>query len=748
MDKQFNVPRSKEDYLEIMRYYYQSYVNRQGFVYNGHWGRSERSIYELRAHARGLQSVQQYQDIVNPIVSRTENGRIVKKRQKMNISWQPYNFLYQQRNKIKDHFDKLILNPSTHAYNKRAEEARMTQKNLLKLQVMPEMKAFTQGSYDMPENKLGVETPDDVEFLFQMGGIQLPIEIEMKDVIDAVINYSDFDVIKGMLAEDIIDLNAAACDVIQVHGQDRLAYVDWAKVIVGSSIYPDFRDRHERGYISYKPVKQILSEAPELTPDEKKQIMGMPASAYYHHNNVFGDGRRENFARSTTTTQYGLEVMKMYFFVFEEERYLKGTEKNGSRIFMPVDEKFKIRPGHEKQGKTVESYLLPYLYQCNWIVNTNIIYGAKPVPQARSEDRLIFPMALYCGHEPSLIESCVASDNDLQVGVLKLRNVMRKLAPGPRMIIDKSKIKDFIKIGQEEFSLTEMMGMYQTEGMLIVETREDYALPNEEFKGSKSPFEFLPSGIVEDVQILRSEIREAMNDIINQIGRPDVIQEAQKVQYASQSFIGGVIKSGDSALTPATGLYVKTIRHLYRYIGRKYQAEVLSGDVLLRAGTRTVKLSGDAWQYDFDIDISVQSMEFIQLLFSDLAAKKDLVPSQAYFEIMNAIKDGDEKKAQFLMAKYTEKAIAQQKQNEIDLQTATSEANAAAAERAEAAKQQTARLLTEETIKLEERKHGLTKDLNEAGHKQKLEQIEKQMTMQGENQMEVTKANNISRLTQ
>lgn len=738
--------------LEKVQYYYGMFASGQTLVSPNYQitqsGRVKRSIHELRAHARGVQSPLKYQNMLDPVRRKGEG----KGHRRWNISWDPIKVLSRHRNDIKDKFMSLMLTPTTKAFNEIANEERLTLKNTLKLQVLPETKAFIAGDYVPQDVEIeDADTPEDVEFLYKMGGLQLPIEIELKDIIDSVVQYSDWPVIAEMCIEDVIDLNAMAIDVEEVNGEDRIKYVDFAKAIIEPSVYPDFRDSTFRGYVeSMKPEMLFLQYPEEFSDPKLKEEVKNLSLGQLGYDRLLGDGRREDFAFHTNSlySDFGVKTVKMYWVDYETKGYIVGRHPSGNKILKEVKEFTKVA---KDAGLEYVERSIPFLYQARWIVGTDIILGFSPVDAiVRDSKRVQFPMPVYCGHEQSIIEKCIATDDDLQIANYKRRNVIRKIPPYPRMVLFKDKLKDSINIAGEDYSIGDQLREFQLEGIMVLEGRDEYNLPGEDIsKRERIPYEFLPSGALEDLTIFTNEVNAAIERIRTQIGQTDISTESQKVSYMSGGFIQTLNAAASSAIRPYINLYINATKSMYRYIARHHQVKVLAGEVRVRLPEGgTLKVDRRIMEYDFNIDVDIVSSDYINILLADLNTRRDLIPPPAYFTIMNAIQDGDVKKAQYLLAKYTDKAEKIAHQRNLEIQAATAQANqaaAAASMQVEQSKIQAKGIMDQEYERL---KSLLELALKKEESQLKLKEMERKSNLDTEKELAVVEANNRNRLQQ
>lgn len=744
--------KDEKFFLRRMEYYYGLYSRDNTAIGNGGMffrGSERRSIKELRDHARGLQNVNKYKDLCDPVDKKTG-------KRMWNISWQPATILSKFRNIVKDKMTSLMLEPITEANDEAARIEKSNIKNLLKILRQDETAQMTDGvQFDEPSEFSDAESPEDVDAIYEMGGIRLAVEIMMKDAIDITLYRSRWDTLSGMIAEDIVDLNAFAADQEVINTKQELKYVDLPRVVIRPSIYPDFRDSDFRGYVSNMKISEIrrfVTDEKVLKSIERK-VKGR------NHQSDFNDqnrGFREDYSRSNdnfrTYNDFGVEVLKMYFLDTQRERFVSGVHKNGSRVFERVPLDFVLSERGMQAGKEIVERNPMYLYQCYWVVGTDTVFNYGPVEGiARdSEMNVIWPLTVYMGHEQSLIEKCIGFDDDLQLANYKVRHLIAKMPPGPRMIIYKDVIRDSVKIAGEQFSIIDIIGKYQSDGMMILDRRE-YSLPGE--GDSKKPIDFIPAGIAEDLMILKQRIFEQVDFMRQTTGLNEVADGTSQTPDMLKSVMQGLTQATNSALGPYINMYIRGFKSIIEHIGYKYQVLVLNGTVdvgTMPMGTyiKRVLLDDKIRQHSFNIMVRVQTLEDKQMLMNYLMSRQDALGADAYFAVLNCIMGNDLKKAQFLLSKYWEKAVEQQHANQVEIAQATAKGNAEAAIATEQAKSQTLQAengFLSERMRLE---FDLQNKLDQENHLRKMKEIELENLYKMETGVKVVRANNQNRADQ
>lgn len=734
-------------------------VTMDGSYYNGN---RMVSFKTLRDHGRGVQDPRKYQDKLDPLVEEGPG----KGNRRWTINWTPLRIIPKYRSILKDKLMSVGIRPSITAIDSMANRDRAIAKNKMLIEKNPAFQQFTQGVFQPQSAPTGIDTIEDVENLFNLGGFRLPVEIEIKDFIDRITNQSDLDTMAAnMIAEDWVDLNTMATDVIYENGCPREIYVDPAKVLIQQSIYPDHRDASYRGYLSFKPYSQLITEYPELKQhkdrlkkgSELMRRMGYPGrigglgirEEYSGFNNAIGGGDGLDF---------GTQVMKLYWLDDEECHYVVGVRKDNVRQFERVDADFTLSKRAQKAGKRIERRVIQKMFVGHWVVGTDIVFGVKEQQQivAKGEDgqhHVCWPMKFVKGNEPSLVEKMIPFDDDIQLAVFRKRNVMSKIPPGPRMIIFTDMVKDSVTIAGEQKPIKEILGDYFSDGLMTLERRSNFSLPGEDGAGMGSPIQFIPSGVMEDMQIFPQEIQMNIKHIQDTTGINEIIDGTTQNQDMLKSVMSGLKEASNAALRPHLSLYVLLRKNINEYYIHLFQELILAGDVDLSIygyGKEEVESLANAilshdWLVKQQIDYQGDEA---QLLMQDLVNHRQLLPEGSYFLVYDAIKDGDYAKAKFLLIKYIEKAKADANQQRIQDMTMNSEAQAKAAERAAQAEAQKDKMATDNKIRVLHEEYKLKSKMAEEEFNRELQKMREEQKLQKDQAVAVVQENNANRLSQ
>lgn len=745
---------SDSSYLKRMRHYYGLYQDNQCGIDNQYVNsdnRRRRTFKEVRDYARGMQPVSKYQEQLNAR-KLAKNGLKDALKKDWNISWDTVAILPKFRAILIDKFSSVNVSFTTRAIDETASLQRLRKKNKAKLKRQAEFLSMVEGSgFSIEgdiENNDYVESPEDVDFVYSQGGVSIGAEIMMKDAVDLTLYQSSFNSIKPLLIQDVVDRNVYAAEVTEDNGRQVIKYIDPAKLIIRESIYEDFRDADFIGYLAYEKMNDIKKEV-NLTKAQERKAM--------NYNHVSRVGGRTDYANQTTGS-FGVEVMTMYFIEADVKKYIVGYHKNGSKQFEEVPLDFSLDKRHNKRKK-IESIYTHKLYKCKWICGTDIIYGNEEVDRMVREGepgskKLLFPISVCMKHEPSLIERCIAFDDEIQLYNFKIRRILSKLPPAPRIIFYKDKLVDKVKVGTTSYSLMDMIQNYQSDGFMILQTKGAFDYDREDQRQQK-PFEYVESGVSEDIGMLVTQMNLSIDKIRQVTGVNEVADGTSSNQDMLKSVMQGLNAATNSAIKPNIEIYVNGFKNTLKYVALSWHDRILKGEeaylgqLPMSDGVyKSVMLTEELVDRDWNIEITLETGEDRQVLAQELASKRDLLSPDHFFIVYNSIKQGDIRKAERLLIKFVKKAQEREHQKNLEIQQAVAQASSQAAQVSEQAKANTIQIKNQADLKLLAAKSEIEEDRAKRDHQRALDFEEIKSRNDLDKGVQITRENNQNRLQQ
>lgn len=722
--------KTEEEFRARMEYYYGMYSH--GDCVFGHGGTKyqgtdmEIDFKTIRDQMRGMQDVNRYRDELDPITGKGKN-----KGRKWNISWRTDKRLSKHRDRLKTKFDGVRIDPIITATDESSVKAKQFIVGKMKFMADPRTKAFTQ-KIGRPVEDTGM-TPPDVDIYADMGGIALPAEVAMKDAIDDALVRSDWELIRTMLDEDYIDIGARVFHIFQSDSKIRIEYVDPARYFRRYSEYPDGRDSDFKAFIKTRKISEIRQHISGENIEQKieqiaQQYQGVNGADRFAKAGLRQDYDRSGGRASTLYDDVSVEVMTCYFVDTMLESYAVGQHKRGAKVFERVSPDINFEPRHKRELK---QFPVHYLFKCDWVVGSDIVfnYGIADTIVREGMDgskEVVFPIQDYILQEPSLGERCIGFDDDIQIATFKGRNMIAEMIPGPGMIVNKSALRSSVTFGDEKMSMKENIIGLRTTGYLFVEEKDGYAsLPGTgDDRKRNSIFTPIVDQSLDKAAALDHRIEVAERGIMSVLGTSpleDGNVNPEMLKHVAQATTAGT----NSAIAPHIKIAVDQFRGLCKVICQKYRLMVLAGDVSLETKKDTI-LTRDLFKMDWSVKVLVDTLETKEVLMQDLLSKREMIPDEAFYQVYAAIKDGDLKRAQILLAKFSAKSKEQEHQRQMEIQQAVSRGNAEAAIAQEQASMKRSELEHELEIKLQEFKSGLEEEQKKRDHTRDLEKIREQ----------------------
>lgn len=758
----YSIPTEKDPdlmdskyFLRWAQYVWSQYATDRTLVPYGGYTPSGRTFQELRAYALGQQDKTIYMDLLDQCDDKNKNEGY------LNINWDNVQVMSKFRDIVRGKMITMDFDVVTTAIDETSSKERILEVSKMKLYANPVMQQLFQESGVQPTNvelPEGVESPEDVEIFNKMGGFRLNQELMIQDAIECTNYESGWTTIKNQVVEDIIDLNIAATltylekstGIVKI---DRIAPEE---LVCRPSKYQDHRDIDYAGFVKRKTLGQLRLEC-NMSEEELKKIgklyRGFGGNASYVSEDPLSYQRTakgDYVGTGTNSTMYdgfSVDVMEFYFIAKEAEAYIMGYHKDGNSIYDKVGLDANLDKRDEQRGKAKDIKEIEYVYRCKWIVGTDYVfdYGKEYAVVRQGHNgikRAKLPITIYSDRSPSIIERCISFIDDIQLAVLKKRNLLSKMAPGPRMAVDKSLMEDSVLIGNQNYTILDLIELFPKTGVLVYESVGEWE--NGEMAGSnRPPIQFMPSGVQEDLQILLNDVAFSIEQIRSVTGINEVADGSSQQQDMLVKVMEGLNAATNNALRPHFQLYYGLYENQCRYVAQKWQVSVLNGDIktaYIPIGDnilKTVTLGKDLYDYDYGIKINLRpTQEDRQMLIQQLFGmqQQQQISGADFFVLYNMITSGDLKKAQLYFAKATAAFMRTQQQMRMQEMQAQSQSNAQAAQVAEQAKMQTMQMEMQLAMQKMQIEFELRMQENEQKHKHKLEQITMQLTGQMEQQ--------------
>lgn len=664
-----------------------------GRTFQNALGYRKRSFEECRAYAMGLQDVEKYKNQLDP---KRKSGR-----RRWNISWDVYPAYTRLRSQLIDKFLDVQMFGHPYVSDLRGAKQRKDLVNKIRLMLKREYKEVDQSGIttEVEDVVKGMENESDLDFILQTNALRSGVEMMMKDAVDVSENVSSLDEIIPLLVSDIIDWNCVGMHHYLDDNVIKHEHINMNAFIARPSVYPDLRDTDFMAFVKPRKIHEIRQYFDEKDMDKIiKQANNYNLECGYDAYSRLG------------TEDFVVRELTVYYRDVDTQYYVSGVHpKFNNAVFAPVNYDAKLE-GRDKQYKKIEPITTQYIYKFKWIIGTDVVYDEKMseiIGRSGKEGNktALFPMTVHIGKELSLTERVISDIDDLNLARFKIRSMLSKVPPGPRMIFFQDKLNESITIGDDSFTILDMVQEYMSEGYMVLKEKEYSAYDDDPMSSKKEPFKTIEkSGIENDYNIFRQEIILATDNIRNALGMNDVADGTNTDPQLLKGVMDGMIGAANSAIRPFINDYVNFRKRVSLRTMSLYQALVAFGDIEIDNFPgdsfmyRDAKITKEIINYSWDISITWETKESRQLLLQAILQRADQMPTDVYMAVYNAYRDGDSRKAQYFLSKWEkkrEKMAAEQQRQMV-------EANAQAQIQATQASEQEKRL--SEQYKTEGRK--------------------------------------------
>lgn len=663
-------------------------------------------IARARAYGRGVQDTEQYRKLLD-IEIKDKNGQVS---QLMNISYKNVRIWPAFRERIIDRLMEVQFAPMVVAVDTPAQLKKQMNYLRDRLATDPNTQAVFQNVGMTPENvspAANIMDQSDIDTLNALGGYRLAVEIELTAAIIASMDLSRFDpVTKRQIIEDLVDMNFMVLHVKHDPAtmQQIVEYLDPELFIGRTGDNDDCRNMDMGGFVSYKTISQLRHDTnfDEATlwniAKSCKKICG---------NNVFSQdifneppsGNRGAFAQRLGNgyryDQFRIPVFTQYLVGADVERHIYGCHSNGSIIFDKVGREATLNKRNIEKGKTIQDSVIQYVYRCCWVVGTEYVYNVGKdditVRDGSPGDMKAFiPIVVWKGNRPSLTQSVESVVDDIQMAVLRARNVLAKMPPPPNIAINVAALEEFIQLGTMNVSTSDLLDILSIKGVLLYSQTPEFG------GGSQaSPISALPDTTLAYMQTIQKQI----DDGINQLRLVSGSNELSDGTANPTDVLNGVAQGYETASNRALSFTYtanKVIHeNLYLQLVRRYQVVAAKGGADLKyiptgsTMVRTIELLPEFSIHDMWVTVHPElDKNARQAILQSLAQNKanGTINEADYLTVYEMVNRGRVQEAKFYLAKAVDRKRMQDDESRNKSMQVQAEAQAQAAQAAEQAK--------------------------------------------------------------
>lgn len=427
------------------------------------------NIETARAYAAGNQPVTKYQDILCPLNQKTMKRATWGYE---NISWQIFSVMPKLMAWVEASLGKIEFATNVQAVDELSEN----EKYMDKLKVMAESEfaddyamLYAAADAKQPKRKLPfrIRGMEDLDMLSEVGNFKLACEIIFERKIKKSCNKSKWNDIKTQLIQDALSSGLMATQTYNdpVTNMPMVEYVDTARLLALSSrskTYNHITDAAQIKLISLTQLKAygLTDEQLHKALQQSQGCYGNPSMLTQMLNNSSSDYSWDNWLYKYS--DWKIAYMDGECETLEVEQYEYRVKKgvDAVAIKVPLTNTY---PSDKKNRLEVKKYNKWYRYK--WIIGTDVVfdYGYQYDQVYDQEDRPRSSFSIYRVAEKSIVSQCIATLDDLQITIMKLRAAWAKARPSG-VDIEISALSD-VRIGGDKYDPWQLLAIYYNTGV-------------------------------------------------------------------------------------------------------------------------------------------------------------------------------------------------------------------------------------------------------------------------------------------
>jgi len=427
---------------------------RGGRVNGSRWNTGYQNFHNLRLYARGEQSVQKYKDELSI------NGDLSY----LNLDWKPVPIIPK--------FVDIVVNgiaSKDYEINAYAQDPFSQQiRTKYAADIMRDMSA--KPFLNEIKNKIGAdlfstanpeklpETKEELEVHMQLNYKQ-SIEIAEEELIDNVLAFNKYDLIKKRVVEDIVTIGIGALKTSFNKSEGVVVdYVDPANLVYSYTNDPNFEDVYYVGEIKSMTLAEIKKKFPYLTDEEMEKMVRYPGRDGYIAN-----------------PNYDNDLVQILFFeyktfidqVFKIKKTESGLEKTLEKpdTFNPPES-----DNFERASRSIEvlfsgAKVMGVPQMLDWKLAENMTRPKSDLTKVNMNFVMCAPN-LYQGRIESLVSRCTSFADMIQLTSLKLQQVIQRMVPDG-VFVDVDGLAEVDLGNGTNYNPQEALNMYFQTGSIV-----------------------------------------------------------------------------------------------------------------------------------------------------------------------------------------------------------------------------------------------------------------------------------------
>ena len=701
------------------------------------WFRNDRGRYDrfntnysnfhrLKLYARGEQSVQKYKDELSI------NGDLSY----LNLDWKPIPI-------IPKFVDIVVNGMSQRSYDikafaqdpasikKRTVYAEALNRDMQQKDLINQLQQLT--GMDLSASQgvgLEMESDEDLQLHMQMN-YKESIEVAEEELINQVLDYNRYDLVRKRLNYDLTVLGIAAVKTSFNNSNGiEISYVDPANLVYSYTDDPNFEDLYYVGEVKSISIAEMKKQFPNLTSFDIEEIQKYPGNSSYSRN---FNGRYDDQTVQVLYFEYKTYTNQVFKIKEGASGLEKTLEKQDVFLDAPETDNFK------KAYRSIEvlyrgAKILGHEKMLNWTLCPNMTRPFSDTTRVNMNYNIVAPR-LYKGRIESLVSRITTFADMIQLTHLKLQQVMSRVVPDG-VFMDVDGLAEVDLGNGTNYNPAEALNMYFQTGSIVGRSYTQDGGPN---PGKVPIQELSTSNGMGKIQSLIQTYQYYLQMIRDVTG----LNEARDASAPDKNALVGLQKIAAANSNTATRHILQS--SLYLTLKTCENISLRVADALMFPMTKqslmqsiskynvgTLDELSDLNIHDFGIFLELEpDEEEKQLLEQNIqvALKSGQIDLEDVIDIreVNNLKLAN----QMLKKRRKDKAARDQQAQQANIQ-AQAQANAESAEKAALAESQKQQVMIEQKIQLEKAKSDfeINKMEREAQVKQQLMELEFTYNMQ------------------
>lgn len=622
---------------------YWSYINGYSAL---SYGRSV-DFNNQRRYAQGTQPNIKYMDSICPM-----NPKTGKREGYDVISWDNFPVMAKLRAVVLGKFDPIDYAVSVNCIDENSNKKRDLEK--LMYYIEQKDKEFYNGVYqsigvkpDEPKMPYKPTTLEDLNIIEEIGSFKLAAEIEMEGKLRKCLDHSEWSELKKRLLEDAFDLAFIATKDYNdpITKEPKVRYIDPEFLLVRYTRSNSFEDIAEWAEIKFYTIQQ-LKQMGVPAQDLHKCIRGM--------SGLFGNAGYYNLSfdmymnNPTRFEEIKVAILDGEFDTLDTDFYEMSPD---GRIFNTPWGSDKPR---KKENKLVKSSYDKW-YRYKWVIGTDVVfdYGYQFDQVYDQHNKPKASLSCYRIADRSIVSSCIATIDDLEITMKKLRLAIANARPSG-LSIDIASLNS-VDIGGGTYDPFQLIKLLTLKGHLLY--RAAIAPNGMLIQGAPPPVTELKGGIGAELEELLTLITMFLNHLRELSGISQVIDGSNPIP--------GQLVGVTEAQEAGTNNVLRPMLSAYQYI-KRITCRKLAWRIQLNAKVQKYKSFGDAVLSSME-DITEPTMDvMVEVLIDEqMVAKIDAMANESikaakqgqagitmadYFFIQRCLQVGQLKYAQFYLS--------------------------------------------------------------------------------------------------